>query len=108
MNCSAKELNGTDLPNRWTVEVIYRDGSLPTTFTIEGLKDIVPASPRLRACPQCCAGGHSARRSRPANNSSHVASIRIGAPHIKSDFASPAEAGSTKGNGARSVSARVS
>src|SRR5258707_9879701 len=28
MNCSAKELNGTDLPNRWTVEVIYRDGSL--------------------------------------------------------------------------------
>ena len=40
MNCSAKELNGTDLPNRWTVEVIYRDGSLPTTFTIEELKDI--------------------------------------------------------------------
>jgi hypothetical protein len=40
MNCSAKELNGTDLPNRWTVEVIYRDGLLPTTFTIEELKDI--------------------------------------------------------------------
>jgi hypothetical protein len=35
MNCSAKDLNGTDLRNRWTVEIIYRDGSLPTTFTIE-------------------------------------------------------------------------
>src|SRR5262249_514350 len=32
-------------------------------------------------------GSHSARRSRPAKNSSHVASIRIGAPHIKTDFA---------------------
>jgi hypothetical protein len=40
MNCSAKESNGTNLPNRWTVEVIHRDGSLPTTFTIEELKDI--------------------------------------------------------------------
>jgi hypothetical protein len=40
MNCSAKESDGTDLPNRWTVEVIYRDGSLPKTFTIEELKDI--------------------------------------------------------------------
>jgi hypothetical protein len=40
MNCSAKELNGTNLPNRWTVEVIYRDSSLATTFTIEEVKDI--------------------------------------------------------------------
>jgi hypothetical protein len=40
MNCSAKQLNGISLPNGWTVRVIYRDGSLPTTFTIEELKDI--------------------------------------------------------------------
>jgi hypothetical protein len=50
-----------------------------------------------------------ARRSRPANNSSHVASIRIGAPHIKIDLASPAEVGLAEaGNGARSVSASLS
>jgi hypothetical protein len=40
INCSAKELNGIGLPNGWTVRIIYRDGSLPTTFTIEELKDI--------------------------------------------------------------------
>jgi hypothetical protein len=40
MNCSAKELNRISFPNGWTVRVIYRDGSLPTTFTIEELKDI--------------------------------------------------------------------
>jgi hypothetical protein len=52
---------------------------------------------------------HLARRSRPANNSSHVASIRIGAPHIKIDLPSPAEVGLAEaGNGARSVSASLS
>jgi hypothetical protein len=40
MNCSAKQLNGISLPNGWTVRVIYRDGSLRKTFTIEELKDI--------------------------------------------------------------------
>jgi len=41
-----------------------------------------------------CASGHSARRSRLVKISSHVASIRIGAPQIRID------------NGARSVGAR--
>ena len=51
---------------------------------------------------------HLAPRSRPMNNSSHMASIRIGLPHIRIDLASPAEAGSaTAGNGARSLSARA-
>jgi hypothetical protein len=40
MTCSASQLDGTSHPNGWTVLVIYRDGSLPTTFTIEELKDI--------------------------------------------------------------------
>jgi hypothetical protein len=40
MNCSAKQLDSISLPNGWTVRVIYGDGSLPTTFTIEELKDI--------------------------------------------------------------------
>jgi hypothetical protein len=34
MNYRPKELNG------WTVEVTYRNGSSPTTFTIEELEDI--------------------------------------------------------------------
>jgi hypothetical protein len=34
MNYRPKELNG------WTVEVTYRNGSSPATFTIEELKDI--------------------------------------------------------------------
>jgi hypothetical protein len=39
------------------------------------------------------------------NKSSHVASIRIGAPHIKIDLASPTEAGFAKaGNGSLSLS----
>jgi hypothetical protein len=39
MNCIAKQLNDIG-PNGWTVRVMYGDGSLPTTFTIEELKDI--------------------------------------------------------------------
>jgi len=42
-----------------------------------------------------CASGHSARRSRLVKISSHVASIRIGAPQIRID------------NGARSVGAKA-
>ena len=34
MNYGPKELNG------WTVEVTYRNGSSPATFTIEELEDI--------------------------------------------------------------------
>jgi hypothetical protein len=40
MNYSAKQLNGVSPPNGWTVRAIYGEGSLPTTFTIEELKDI--------------------------------------------------------------------
>jgi hypothetical protein len=29
----AKTLTGDNLPDRWTVEIIYRDGSSSTTFT---------------------------------------------------------------------------
>jgi hypothetical protein len=40
MNYSIKELISSNLPGRWTVEVTYRDGSSPTTFTIEELGEI--------------------------------------------------------------------
>lgn len=40
MKYRAKKLTGGNLPDRWMVEVTYRDGSSPTTFTIEDLEDI--------------------------------------------------------------------
>src|SRR5258706_272596 len=59
--------------------------------------------------PQYLGGGHSARRSRPADNSSQVGSIRIGVPQMRIDLLSSVEAGLAEGgSGARSVSARVS
>jgi hypothetical protein len=39
MRYRAKKLTGDNLPDRWKVEIIYRDGSSPTTFTVEELED---------------------------------------------------------------------
>jgi len=39
MSYRAKKLTGDNLPDRWAFEIIYRDGSSPTTFTIEELGD---------------------------------------------------------------------
>jgi hypothetical protein len=50
MNCSAKQLNGIGLPSGWTVRVIFGDGSLSTTFTIEELKDIAARGGISRVC----------------------------------------------------------
>src|SRR5258706_546176 len=71
--------------------------------------------PFLRSAQPCVAPGiacsvlatsHSARRSRLVNSSSQVGSMRIGAPQMRIDLASPVEAGLAEA-GRRSVSARV-
>jgi hypothetical protein len=35
----AKKLLGTYVPERWMVEVTYRNGEAPSMFTIEALED---------------------------------------------------------------------
>ena len=75
----------------------------PARRRTDGASGFLAKSVTPRATRDC---HHLASRSRPANISSHASSIRIGAPQIKIDLASPAEAGS--GNGPRSVSLRAS